>query len=111
MLKKLIGGIVILAAVVFGGYVGYCMVFKGETFFEAVGSAQKKVEAEVDARLRPLRRADLEYGRNNHPEALKHYREALRLTDSPTATDKDKLTAQQREHVVQRIAELTRGSG
>jgi hypothetical protein len=109
MLKKLIGGVVILAAVAFGGYVGYCMVFKGETFFQAMGSAQKKVEAEVGARLTPLRRADLEYGRNNRKEALEHYQEALRRTDLPTAPAQEKLTDQQRQHVVRRIAELTPG--
>ena len=109
MLKKLIGGIVIVAVVAFGGYVGYRMLVKGETFFEAMGSAQKRVETEVGAHLSPLRQGDLEYGRNNRPEALKHYQEALRQADSPTATDKDKLTAQQRQHVVQRISELTGG--
>lgn len=113
MLKKLIGGIVIIAVVAFGGYVGYRMLFEGETFFEAMGSAQKKVEAQVDAqvdaRLTPLRKADLEYGRNNRQEALQHYQEALSRANSPTATDKDKLTPQQRQHVAQRIAELTGG--
>lgn len=100
-MKKIIGSLVILAALVLGGYVGYRMVFKGETFYEAIGSAQQKVET----RLAPLRKADLEYGRGNHEEAVKYYKEALERSESSAAGDKSKLSPEKRRYVLRRIAD------
>ena len=100
-MKKLIGGVVILVALVVGAYVGYRMVFKGETFFEALGATQQKVED----RLNPLRKADYHYGRGDYEEAVRLYKEALQRSDSPDATGKQKLTAEKRGFVLRRIAD------
>lgn len=109
MIAKLIGKIVIVLLLVAGAYVGFRMVFRDETFLEALGQTHDKVAEKVKEQLAkrdtPIKQADSCYEEGNYQEAVEHYQNALERADAPDADASENLTAEQRCHVTRRLAD------
>ena len=99
-MKKVILGLISLVVLCAVGYIGWRMVFKGETFQEAIESGKTRVKA----RITPLREAEFEYQKGHWRQAVLKYKTALDRSNADDARENEKLTPQDRADVYRKIA-------